>query len=266
MLGESKKWALPAFIVTLVLLVTAGVIIGVLAWPDFEVRLHLDDEHTAAWISHDNAFAYKGLKPEKFRSGVVFQLGTYREYRDAPTGSNESARPTILTTFESLEIHGTDGTKTFMRGEFDWINIVGEHKGKDPNPVDASNVGLLYPDNTKTLCSDVDACAGAACLCPPECNLEEIPERCLRLRRIDARFVPTAVITYWQGKKGYDVEARYGPHSSFDFLLKDEVTVTVYKGGEPLPFNVGTIQKIIIRGPHVPGHGEAHDPGMGGGR
>jgi len=219
------------------------------------------EEHAAAWISQDNAFTHEGGEKSKHRGGLVFQLGEYRDFRI----------PSKVVAYSSVEFEGTERTQKFERkkeGGFYWIDLVGAdpEKAKDHPPVKSEHVGQLFPDqSTEVECLPVEKCSGKNCLGKA---LEKMPEQCLRLRRVDARWKPDALITYWQGIDGYNLESRHsGNHSTFTFTFRDPVTVTVYERGtnKILPLDIGTLTRIRINLEGGGDHGEVHDPGFGGG-
>ena len=230
-------------------------------------ELIVEDEHWAAWMPIDNGFT-QGYAYD-YWNGVLFQLGRYVD----EAGDEVAA-------YHHLTVYGSQGTKPLNRGDFTWMNIVSHRPGKNP-PMSLEYVGLLYPDaGTTTECDMYDACAGpypqsgTTCVCanPPceEADLELIPSECMRLRSMHSHFVPEAVITYWQGDKGYKLEAvqeaRGGTHNEYTFTLKDPVELEVYKDDTLLDLGVGQVRKIIISGPPDVDHDEIIDPGLDGGK
>ena len=235
----------------------------------------IEDEHAGVWMPFDNAFT---KPPEKGwpdfknkRAGFLFQSGRFFRYQ---------MDKSILyyDKSETVTFSNGIGTVPLVRGsDWDWINIVGDYPGYSDPPITWDYAGLLFPSSVANETCDVgDGCvqkenplsAPAACTD----TLDKQPRPCVRLRSIHAYFEPGGIITYWQGKNGYDLSvARRSAmaHNMYTFKLKDSITIEIWKSGtrnsaaEALLTPLGSNLTITIKEPPTTPHEDTADPPVG---
>ena len=235
----------------------------------------IEDEHAGVWMPFDNAFTNPDVDWPNFknkRAGFLFQSGRFFRYQ---------LDKTILYYDKSDTVNFSNGIATvpLVRGiDWDWINIVGDYPGYPYPPITWDDAGLLFPSNVANKICDVgDGCVKREdpLSVPASCadTLDKQPRPCVRLRSIHAYFEPGGIITYWQGKNGYDLSvARRSAsmaHNMYTFKLKDSITIEVWIGGtrnssaEAKLTPLGTIQTITIKGPPTTPHEDTSDPPVG---
>src|SRR5262245_41365359 len=171
---------------------------------------------------------------------------------------------------ETVTFSNGIATVPLVRGsDWDWINIVGDYPPNSYAPITWDQAGLLFPSSLKDLICDVgDYCVQRDndLAAPADCTatLDKQPRPCVRLRSIHAYFEPGGIITYWQGKNGYDLSvARRSEsmaHNKYTFKLKDSIKIEIWKGGtrntaaEALLTPLGSNPTIIIKGPPTTPH------------
>jgi hypothetical protein len=214
-------------------------------------RLIVKDEMVASWIVMNNGFAYEGVTGPPHRTGILFQIGDCFD----PDGEKG---PKSIPDRVILSRHGTTVLE-LKRGDFAWIDLLAEGEGP---PMEPDQAKCLFPATVKP--------AGLSCT-------EDLYDSCLRNRKIHAHQQVQSIITYWQGEKGFRLEAKQLPgadprNNQQSFWLKDPVAVTVYDQVQDestgdwamVPrhkFDTGDIDLIELTfasGP--PSHGARHDP------
>lgn len=212
-------------------------------------ELVIEDSQLVSWTVINNTFNQDpGHTPW---DGVLIQVG---DYLDAGRPFNIFDK----ITFE--DVHGV--VMTLRAGEFKWIDIVAVNPARSA-PMGIHHLPLLYPEpGTTSGCSDFDACAIENCSCAsPPCMPAgyEPLGRCLRSRSLHGLFTPSAVITYWQGSKGFDVAVEplsLGEKSRQVFSFNDPVQI--FKDGQPL--SLGRITSIHVKAREDTLHGANEDP------
>src|SRR6185436_9785797 len=236
----------------------------------------IEDEHAGVWMPFDNAFT----KPpgvdwpnwKNKRAGFLFQSGRFFRYQLDNTILYYDKSDTVIFSNGSANV-------SLVRGsDWDWINIVGDYPGYSDPPITWDYAGLLFPSGVHNEICDVgDGCVqlNNPLAAPASCadTLDKQPRPCVRLRSIHAFFEPGGIITYWQGKNGYDLSvARRSAsmaHNMYTFKLKDSITIQIYKGGtrnaaaEALLTPLGSNLTITIKQPPTTPHEDTSDPPPG---
>jgi len=195
--GKSLKAAI-TIVVVIGIVCIAGLIACLIKcrFPKPEPNLIIEDETIATWITLENKIL---LEPEScerpFWNGLLFQLGKYE-------GASME--------FRKVEVKKESGeVVTLHVGDFAWINIVSS-KSVDagsgcPEPISPDKAFLLYPEGDP--------------MSPEE--------------KIHQKFLPEAIITYWQGAKGWSVDSaetpKAKPYNEHRFRFKDDFIVEIYK-------------------------------------
>ena len=212
-------------------------------------ELVVEDSELVSWMAINNSFNQDpGHTPW---DGVLIQVGDYLDH----------GRP--FNIFESItfeDIHGV--LQTLDAGSFRWIDIVAVDPSRTA-PMGLNHLQLLYPEpGTTSGCSDFDACAIQECSCatPPCAPAGYEPlSRCLRSRSLHGLFTPLAIITYWQGSKGFGITVEptsLGIKSRQVFSFNEPVQI--YVDGQPL--SLGRIDSIHVNAKGGTQHGASEDP------
>ena len=215
-------------------------------------ELVLEDSDLASWTTIRNTFNQDpGHTPW---DGVLIQLGEYLD----------EGKP--LDRFESITFEDERGALLTLHAEdFRWIDIVAVDPARSA-PMGPQHLFELYPEaGTTSGCSDFDACALESCSCStPPCKTAayEPLGRCVRSRSLHGVFTPFAVITYWQGPRGFELRVEptlLGQHSRQVFSFNDPVQI--FMDGQLL--TVGRIDSIHVNAkgcPRCEMHGASTDP------
>jgi hypothetical protein len=210
----------------------------------------IQDVDLAAWTTINNTF---NTNREGEWEGVLIQVGDYLD----ETGA-------VFDVFEDVTLLSRgEVVRRLRKFEFTWINIVAVDPTRG-DPMDASHVGLLYPDPaTPSACGDLDTCAVKRCGCDrPPCGRPApgpLFEPCLRLRSLHGFFRPFGIITYWHGPDGYDIAVRTpsaAAHDEHTFTFNDPVQMSV----DGVPLGLEQIDAVRINLKGDPNHGKKHDP------
>lgn len=248
-------------------------------------HLLIQDDDIAAWMTINNTFTVRevGGVPvydRDLRAGVLIQVGEY-DHGEA--------------IFKEVVLkNGTTVVDTYAKGDFTWINVVSPWT-KPENPMDpGTHEFFLYPNTIKTggKCAEVEACVNKSFLCDPttipkpQCHdparHDTLLEDCLRGRLLHWGFDLSAIITYWEGPKGFSLAAAQNKpvmnvnrpgqkRNDYAFTFVDApFTVDIYKsppvaGGSDLvrSYKLGEVTRIEVNAdpnPKGPNHGNHQTP------
>jgi hypothetical protein len=292
---------------TISMIVLIAVIFGIGWWwcwrticedcPDpveYESVIFLDDDYAAVWQVIDNHFTEyheeeEGEDPKAGSDwenyvGVLFQFGDI-----LGNDCDSFVEPPSITIVG--QVGGVDKTLHYSADgeEFFWINFVPTDSVSvsvsvsDPEPkaIFSDWIYALFPsENTPegmSTCERVDP--KNACNSGEESS--SIAAQCLRNRTLRAAFDVKSVMTYWVGKKHYDLKMEYSSSTmnarrgKYWFNLQDSMTAFVWsyssETGEPEAVIVTNVEEIQINN-NAGGtdHGDIHWPifnvvGSGGG-
>jgi len=230
-------------------------------------RITIEDERTVAWVPLNNTFAgggrhdTSGNEIRPFWTGLLFHLGKY-EHPDV----TNMLGPDI--TYIGVAIEAKDGKHHFAApagpgDPFFWFNVVPEEgfgtSQTSPLAIEGDHPFFLFPNAI--------GLPPEGCYDPPDCDCACDNEH---VRRVNPRLDPVAMLTLWQGPKGYTVAAtpRDRGHNSFEVQIPGDLTVEVYTlsvngmGGPEAELvttlrNVKTIQVLFQTNIQ---HGEKMDP------
>jgi hypothetical protein len=236
----------------------------------------IEDEHAGVWMPFDNAFTKPAdddwSKFKNKRAGFLFQSGRFFKYQ---------MDNTILYYDQADTVYFSKGSTTvpLVRGsDWDWINIIGDYPEYPDPPITWDFAGLLFPSSVKNLICDVgDGCVlrDSPLAVPADCaaTLDKQPRPCVRLRSIHSYFEPGGIITYWQGKNGYDLSvgrrSESMAHNMYTFKLKDSITIEIWKSGtrnyaaEAKLTPLGKNPTITIKEPPTTPHEDTDEPPTG---
>jgi hypothetical protein len=218
-------------------------------------ELFIADNALGSWIAINNTFAMPDMANRTagtnyFWAGVLLQIGDY------PAAPN--TRPTRFEFDYVAFSKAGQGVHPPLRRSNDpaqifWVNIVSK-RDNAALPMDSAEVANLYPS------SGADPCAGST-----------VPDtRCLRGMMIHGGMERVmGVVTYWQGKQGYQLETAQKADdqgNSYLFKLLDEFEVEIFdlSSGTPTSvgkYPVGAIDRIEVAGRvGPPSEGDKMDP------
>lgn len=248
--------------------------------------LVIEDEYVGQWMPINNAWAFPDPNNRTHdwkRNGIVIQVGDFWKFRDE---NGRKRRTSTDLSFREIEIEFDDGTSaTWSSGEFVWVDIDGS-PGNSVRPLpDDWYKNLLPVAGKDPMCSWADDCGQEGTVSTLDCSadVDDLLRPCLRRRTIHAWLDTKGIVTYWQGPRGYTMDAsvqgnlgaEHAGHARWSFDLIDRVDVTVHKpDGTCVTYgkHPGTcegvdreVKKVMLR-EHPPGnfHGDIHDPPLGG--
>ncbi len=221
-------------------------------------KIIITDQHVGAWMMTDDSFT--GVPAgQNERQGVLFQLGSFED---------------TLNVFNEVRLDGIGNdctSSTFDPDDVAWINVVAQ--SAVPERMNASHVPMLtpqYPAGAGYPCGEIDRCTDStATNCAGLAVLSGLDE-CVRFRKLHRLLAPKAIMTYWNGPNGFNVDvpqsAMGGIHHRYEFELRDPVRVEVWLKDPAQPQGMrevcesNNVTAVVVGDPSGPNHGGSHNP------
>jgi hypothetical protein len=212
----------------------------------------IENSEVAAWATINNRFDTND-PVGSLRYGVLIQAGVYLS-----DGGEQFECDSIVVSRSGGQT--TSYPCKPKNNPFHWLNVISQNGPSTAPPIDASeavDLAPLGPDDT--CCGKLEKCVvpdtGTACPGWPlvKCDPVGVVKECLRGKKLHSGFEVGAIVTYWRGPNGYQVETDKIVESSvgsppvdveldkYTFLLEDPFTLEVWTcspfGINPQPCN-----------------------------